>query len=188
MIKNIKNLNLKDACIIEPNVFHDHRGLFAETFSSKELYTVMDIEWVQDNLAHNKKKGTFRGFHYQLPPHTQAKLVRVVKGEILDILIDLRGKSPTYGEYASVMLTAETMNMVYVPKGFAHGYITLVDDTVVEYKVSEYYNEESSKTLSYIDPLVGFSMPYTYTSLTIGFKDKHVELFNVEENPFKDWE
>ena len=132
---------IKDLVIIEPTVFGDNRGFFMESYSKKEFEEIgLTMEFVQDN--HSKsKKGVLRGLHFQTK-HTQGKLVRVIAGSVLDVAVDLRRDSDTFGKWYSVLLTAENKKMFYVPEGFAHGFITLEDNTEFQYKCTDYYAPE----------------------------------------------
>ena len=130
--------------LLEPNVFKDDRGYFFESFSSKEFSKIIgkDIEFVQDNES-KSSAFVFRGFHFQKPPYAQAKLVRVVKGSVLDIIVDIRRGSPNYGQTYAAYLSENNHRQFYVPEGFAHGFLSLEDDTVFQYKCNNYYNKES---------------------------------------------
>lgn len=188
MIKKVIPLNLKDAFVIEPNIYTDSRGHFVETFSLQELNEYTDNIWVQDNMSLSKKSGTFRGFHYQLPPYTQAKLVRVMSGEVIDFIIDLRGKSPTFKKSTMVMLTESKMNMLYVPAGFAHAFLTLTDNVIFEYKVSNYYNRAKSRNIRFDDRSFDISIPYDLDTMSFSMDDMGQTHFDSKENPFEDWE
>ncbi len=133
---------VNDFVELRPNIFGDKRGYFFESFNL-ELFKKVDstVTFVQDNESFSAK-GVLRGLHFQKPPYTQAKLVRVVKGKVLDVAVDLRKNSATYGQYASVLLDANLHNMAYVPEGFAHGFYT-IEDAIFQYKCSNYYHKES---------------------------------------------
>ena len=127
---------LEGVCILEPEVFGDHRGWFMETYSTKVLHELgMDAVFVQDNQSYTKEKGTLRGIHFQNGPMAQAKLVRVVRGAVLDVAVDLRKGSPTYRQWVGVELSADNKRMLYIPRGFGHGFVTLMDDVEFVYKV-----------------------------------------------------
>jgi dTDP-4-dehydrorhamnose 3,5-epimerase len=161
-----KRFEIEGPVLVIPRVFEDERGFFLESYSKREfLENGIDVNWVQDN--HSKSLGkVLRGMHFQLPPHTQAKLVRVVKGSVLDVIVDLRKDSPTFKKWMSVELSAENKNIFYVPKGFAHGFITLSDDTEFEYKVDAFYNKESDRGMAWDDAEVGIEWPYTGATLS----------------------
>lgn len=138
--------------VIQPRVFEDARGYFFESFNEK-LFTEAGVSthFVQDNQSLSQK-GVLRGLHFQAPPHAQAKLVRVISGAVLDVAVDIRNGSPTYGKHYSIELNARNKTMFYIPTGFAHGFLTLEDHTVFSYKCSGYYNKDSEGTLLWNDP------------------------------------
>jgi dTDP-4-dehydrorhamnose 3,5-epimerase len=144
---------LKDAYLIKPDVIQDERGFFIETYSKKKFSELgIDADFVQDNHSHSVTKGVLRGLHYQLAPHTQAKLVRVTKGAVYDVILDLRKDSPTFGKWEGFELTAHNFLMLYVPRGFAHGFVTLEHDTEFQYKCDEFYDKESEGGIIWNDP------------------------------------
>jgi dTDP-4-dehydrorhamnose 3,5-epimerase len=132
---------IKDLLIIEPQLFKDDRGFFYESFNKKKLKKDINIVFVQDNES-KSKRGVIRGLHFQKPPHAQTKLVRCVDGKILDVAVDLRKNSKTYGKFFSIELSSENYKQLLVPKGFAHGFQVLSNDAIVNYKVDEYYNPD----------------------------------------------
>ena len=142
--------------IIEPDCFGDHRGWFMETYSTAK-YSEMGIcnVFVQDNHSMSGKKGTLRGLHFQNNPMAQAKLVRCTKGAVIDVAVDLRKGSPTYKQWVSVELSAENKRQFYIPRGFAHGFLTLTDDVEFEYKVDNLYSKEHDRGIRYDDPAIG---------------------------------
>lgn len=147
---------ISGVCIIESDCFGDNRGWFMETYNQAKFNELgIDASFVQDNLSYSQKKGVFRGFHFQKNPHCQAKLVRCIKGKVLDIVIDIRKGSPTYGKYVTCELSEENKRMFFVPKGMAHGFLTLSDDVLFQYKCDELYNKESEGSIRYDDPAVG---------------------------------
>lgn len=151
-----KETKLKGAFIIEPELLEDERGFFARTFCRKEFEAHgLDPDILQCNLSFNAKKGTLRGMHYQVKPFQEIKLVRVTKGSIYDVIIDLRPDSPSFKQWLGFELTAQNRKMLYVPKGFAHGFQTLTDDTEVFYQMSEFYHPESSRGLAWNSPEFG---------------------------------
>ena len=148
--------NLEGVCILEPKVFGDHRGWFMETYSTKILQDLgIDSVFVQDNQSYTKEKGTLRGIHFQNDPMAQAKLVRVVRGSVLDIAVDLRKGSPTYRQWVSVELSEENKRMLYIPRGFGHGFVTLSDDVEFVYKVDNLYSREHDRGIRFNDPEIG---------------------------------
>lgn len=146
--------NISGVVELIPSVFKDDRGYFFESFNSQKFNAEFpDITFVQDNESFSTK-GTLRGLHFQNPPYAQDKLVRVVKGKVLDVAVDLRLGSATYGQHASIILDAEKHNMFLVPKGFAHGFYT-IEDAIFQYKCSNFYNKESEGSLLWSDPQLG---------------------------------
>lgn len=147
---------LPDVFIIEPQVFGDHRGWFAETYSAAKFSNMgIDTVFVQDNQSFSAQKGTLRGLHFQNNPMAQTKLVRCTRGRILDVAVDIRKGSPNYGQWVSVELTAENFRQLYIPQGFAHAFVTLTDDVEVQYKVDAYYSKECDRGVRYNDPDIG---------------------------------
>ncbi len=153
---NIIKTDIEDVIIIEPKVFGDHRGWFTETYSKEKFKEFgIDIDFMQDNHSLSAQKGTLRGLHFQLNPKAQTKLVRCTKGKILDVAVDIRDGSPTYKKWVAVELTEENKKQLLIPKGFAHGFLTLTDDVEVQYKVDEYYSPENDRSIRYDDPEIG---------------------------------
>lgn len=156
----ITPLTLPDVLLITPKRFGDVRGWFSETWSRKAMSAAgVDTDFVQDNQAFNAKKGTLRGLHFQKAPHAQGKLVRVLQGAIFDVAVDVRPGSATYGQWVGATLTAEVGEQLWVPRGFAHGYATLTDDTMLFYKVDGLYAPETEGGLAWDDPDVGIAWP-----------------------------
>lgn len=144
---------IPDVKIIEPKIFGDHRGWFAETYSKSKLKEAgLDLDFVQDNHSFSAQKGTLRGLHFQTNPKAQSKLVRCTKGKILDVAVDLRKGSPTFKMWVGVELSEENKKQLFVPKGFAHGFVTLTDNVEVEYKVDEDYSPENDRSIRFDDP------------------------------------
>lgn len=162
--------NLEGVYIITPDFIEDERGFFARTFCRREFEANgLNPNLVQCNISFNKQKGTLRGMHYQIAPHTEAKLVRCTKGAIYDVIIDLRAESPTFRQWIAVELTAENHHQLYVPEGFAHGYQTLLPETEVCYQVSEFYNPQSERGVRWNDPAFAISWPLPVAA--VSFKD-----------------
>lgn len=156
----ITPLALPEVLLITPKRHGDARGWFAETWSVRAFAgTAADTRFVQDNQAFNARKGTLRGLHFQKAPHAQGKLVRVLKGAIFDVAVDIRQGSPTYGRWTGARLTAETGEQLWVPRGFAHGYVTLVDDTELFYKVDGDYAPQLEGGIIWNDPDLGIDWP-----------------------------
>ena len=146
--------------LIKPIRHGDHRGFFAETYNRKKyLEYGIDIEFIQDNHSISKELGTLRGLHFQSPPHAQAKLVRCGRGSIFDVAVDIRRGSPTYGKWEGYELTAENGHQVYVPIGFAHGFLTLEPDSEIVYKCTDYYAPQTEASVLWNDPDIGISWP-----------------------------
>jgi dTDP-4-dehydrorhamnose 3,5-epimerase len=166
-----RELTLGGAFVIELDAIADHRGFFARTWDERELRERgLESRVVQCNLSFNTRRGTVRGLHFQRPPHEEVKIVRCTRGAVLDVIVDLRDESPTRLRWEGVELTADNRLMVYVPKGFAHGYQTLEDDTEVSYQVSESYHPESEGSLLWSDPAIGIVWPLH--DVVVSEKDK----------------
>lgn len=169
--------------IIHPSVFHDDRGYFFESFNKKKFIdlTGYSKEFVQDNQSLSAKN-VLRGLHFQAPPFAQAKLVRVVRGSVLDIAVDIRKNSPTFGKYISLELSDKNNLSLFIPEGFAHGFITLEENTIFIYKCSEYYNKESERTIMWND--VELNIDWKNVNPIISSKDKEGILFSEFNSPF----
>ena len=153
---HVCDLSIPEVKTLTPKKFEDGRGFLSEVYNRKTLAEAgIEINFVQDNHSFSEKKGTVRGLHFQTPPFAQDKLVRVVRGSVFDVAVDLRQNSATYGQYVSIVLSAETWNQLLIPIGFAHGFMTLEPDTEVLYKVSNYYSPEHDKGLLWNDPGAG---------------------------------
>jgi len=147
---------IEDVLIIEPKVFGDHRGWFAETYSKEKLRELgLDIEFVQDNHSFSAKEGTLRGLHFQCNPKAQTKLVRCTRGKMLDVAVDIRKGSPTFRKWVAVELSEENKKQLLIPKGFAHGFLTLTENVEVQYKVDEYYSLDNDRSIRFDDPEIG---------------------------------
>jgi dTDP-4-dehydrorhamnose 3,5-epimerase len=156
----ITSTTIPDVLLIEPKVFGDDRGFFFESFNLKAFKeaTGLDVEFVQDN--HSKSaRGVLRGLHYQLPPKSQGKLVRVVQGEVFDVAVDIRKSSPTFGRWVGDILTAENKKQLWIPQGFAHGFVTLSDTAEFLYKTTDYYAPEYERCIRWNDPTLGIAWP-----------------------------
>ncbi len=156
----VERFKIREVVAIRPDRHQDARGFFSETYSRRALAEAgIDTEFVQDNHSLSVLQGTLRGLHFQTPPAAQAKLVRVVRGAIVDVAVDIRVGSPSYGRHVSCRLSAEEWNQLYVPVGFAHGFCTLEPDTEVIYKVSAYYAPEHDRGLLWNDPALAIDWP-----------------------------
>jgi dTDP-4-dehydrorhamnose 3,5-epimerase len=164
---------IPDVKIVIPKKHGDARGFFSETFTRRALAAGgIDIEFIQDNHAFSAAKGTVRGLHFQTAPFAQAKLVRVVRGAILDVAVDIRAGSPSYGKHVAATISADNWNQIFIPEGFAHGLMTLTPDTEVLYKVSGYYSAAHDKGLLWNDPALGISWPIATEEALLSEKDK----------------
>lgn len=174
--------NIPDLYIIKPKVFEDHRGYFFESYN-KGLFLKngIDQNFVQDNES-KSSKGVLRGLHFQKPPFAQGKLVRVMRGSVLDVAVDIRKNSPTYGRWASVELTQDNKWMYWIPPGFAHGFVTLEDNTVFFYKCTNVYNKESEGSILWNDP--DLNIDWQIENPILSEKDKTGPLFNDFISPF----
>ena len=158
---------------ITPRKFGDARGFFSETYNVDQLRQAgLDVMFVQDNHSYSAAAGTLRGLHYQAPPAAQGKLVRVPRGEIFDVAVDIRHNSPTFGHWIGIRVSAEKWNQIYVPAGFAHGFVTLVSDTEVIYKVTDYYSPEHDRSIRFDDPEIGIEWPQLDIDVTLSRKDE----------------
>jgi dTDP-4-dehydrorhamnose 3,5-epimerase len=156
----IIDTKLEGVKIIEPKVFKDHRGFFVESFNLQNFAEFgLHFDFIQDNHSLSVDKDVIRGLHYQLNPKAQTKLVRVITGAIYDVAVDIREGSPTFGQWVGVTLTGENHRMLLVPKGFAHGFCTLTENTHVQYKVDDYYSVENDKGILWNDPALSIDWP-----------------------------
>jgi dTDP-4-dehydrorhamnose 3,5-epimerase len=152
-MKKIKT-HIEDLVLIEPNVLEDSRGYFFESFNKQKFHDLgITADFLQDNQSLSQK-GVLRGLHFQSPPYSQAKLVRAIHGSILDVAVDIRKDSKTYGEYSSHILSAQNKKMFYIPDGFAHGFLTLENNTIVQYKCSALYNKDAEGGIAWNDPTI----------------------------------
>jgi dTDP-4-dehydrorhamnose 3,5-epimerase len=175
----VTNASIPDILILKPKVFADERGYFFESFHQAHFEKVLGhpIHFCQDNEAQSKK-GVLRGLHYQLPPFAQSKLVRVVKGVVLDVVVDIRKASPTFGQYAAIELSDKNKLQLFIPKGFAHGYVVLSDEAIFYYKVDEHYHKEAERGIMYNDPILNIDWKIAEEALLISEKDKQQPLLS----------
>ena len=182
----VQVLKIPDVRVLSPRKLGDRRGFFSEVYSRRMLaHAGIDIEFVQDNHVSSAHPGTVRGLHFQSPPRAQDKLVRVVRGAVFDVAVDLRRSAPTYGRHASVVLSAAAWNQVLVPVGFAHGYMTLEPDTEVIYKVSDYYAPVHETGLLWNDPVLGIRWPFPERDAILSDRDRGLPSFAEFETPFE---
>lgn len=152
----VTKTELEGVLVVEPQVFGDNRGWFTETYTQNKFEQAgIDTVFVQDNQSYSAQKGTLRGLHFQNAPHAQTKLLRCTRGRIMDVAADIRKGSPQFGKWVAVELTAENHKQLYIPKGFAHGFVTLTDDVEVQYKVDDYYAPDCDRSIRFDDPAIG---------------------------------
>ncbi len=182
----VEATNIPGVLLLKPRYFHDGRGYFVETYNAKWACAAgLNAEFVQDNQALSRKRGTVRALHFQVPPKAQAKLVHVLKGGIYDVAVDLRAGSPAYGKWTAATLTAQGGEQLFVPRGFAHGYCTLEDDTEVAYKVDDYYAPECEQSLAWNDPVLAIGWPVSPADATLSDKDRKLQRFADFKSPFR---
>ncbi len=168
----IERLSIPDVLVIEPKRHRDARGFFSETYKRRELAAAgIELDFVQDNHASSVASGTIRGLHFQIAPFEQTKLVRVTRGAIFDVALDLRQGSPSYGQHVSTIISAENWRQLLVPAGFAHGYCSLDHDTEVIYKVTNYYSPEHERGVLWNDPALGIDWPVPDAEVIVSPKD-----------------
>jgi dTDP-4-dehydrorhamnose 3,5-epimerase len=178
----IRKLGLDEVAEIIPRRFDDARGYFSETYNAETLRNQgIDLNFVQDNHSYSAPAGVVRGLHYQLPPRAQDKLVRVVRGRIFDVAVDIRRRSPTFGKWIGLEISAELRNQILVPKGFAHGFITLEPDTEVIYKVTDFYSAHDDRSIRFDDPAIGIDWPLASSQVHISEKDRSAPLLETAE-------
>lgn len=184
----ILDTEIPEVKIIEPDVFVDARGYFSETYSRNRFHQAgINDDFVQDNESFSSK-GVIRGLHWQAAPHTQAKLVRVVRGAVWDVAVDIRRNSPTFARHVAVVLSAENHRQLYIPKGFAHGFVVLEDNTLFAYKCDNFYCKEADRGLRFDDPRLGIEWPKIDAEIRLSEKDKsHPFLADIEPCPYGDF-
>lgn len=167
-----KRTKIEDVIIIEPAIHGDERGYFVETFRQDKLeeFLGFKVYFCQDNES-KSSRGVLRGLHYQLAPAAQTKLVRVIKGRVLDVAVDIREGSPTFGQHVAVELSEENKRQLFVPRGFAHAFIVLEDDTIFAYKVDNYYSPQNDRGISFDDPEIGIDWTMEAFELKLSDKD-----------------
>ena len=175
---DLNETDLPEVKLITPRRFGDKRGFFSETYN-RRAFAEMGIsgEFIQDNHAHSAERGTLRGLHFQAPPATQTKLLRVLRGAILDVVVDLRHGSPRFGQHVMVELTAESGQQILCPKGFAHGVLTLTPDTEMAYKVDAYYAPELDFGVRFDDPDLGIDWPLPESKMIVSDRDRYQPFF-----------
>jgi len=180
-----ERLAIPDVILVTPKRFGDERGYFSETFREND-YAAAGITgpFVQDNHAYSAQAGVLRGLHYQRPPNAQAKLVRCTRGAIFDVAVDIRQGSKTFGKYVSAELSAENGAQLYIPVGFAHGYLTLTEHCDVLYKVSDYYSPEDEGGLAWNDPMLAVDWPMPKSEIRLSEKDRALDSLAALCSPF----
>ena len=190
---NFIKQSIPDVILIEPKVHGDHRGYFVETFRQDKFEAALGykVDFCQDNES-KSTKGVLRGLHFQLPPFAQSKLVRVIEGEVLDIAVDIRQGSPTFGKHVAVRLNAVNKHQLFIPRGFAHGFVVLSETAIFSYKVDNYYSPECDRGLAFDDLALGIDWDLPLAQLKLSDKDlkqpglvvinDEAEMFNVELN------
>lgn len=179
---NIIKTDIPEVVIVEPRVFGDNRGYFFESFSERDFAAaVREVKFVQDNESMSCY-GVVRGLHFQKPPHAQSKLVRVVKGRVLDVAVDIRKGSPTFGQHVAVELSEENHRQLFIPRGFAHGFAVLSDQAVFQYKCDDYYAPETEGAIAWDDPEIGIDWKIPEDKVILSPKDaNHPELKDSTE-------
>ena len=169
----VEALALEEVKLLTPKIFRDERGFFSETYSRKALVAAgIDRTFVQDNQSLSRAKGVLRGLHFQIAPHAQGKLVRVTRGAIFDVAVDIRQGSPSFGRHVSAILSADNWSQLWVPEGFAHGFCTLEPDTEVIYKVTDFYAPECDRGLAWDDPDLGIAWPLSESQVILSDRDR----------------
>ena len=169
---NFINTDIPDVVIIEPKIFGDERGYFFESFRQDQFDKhIGQVNFIQDNES-KSTFGVLRGLHYQLPPFAQSKLVRVIKGKVLDVAVDIREKSPTFGKHVAIELSEDNKRQLFIPRGFAHGFVSLSDEVIFSYKCDNYYNKESEASIMYNDETLNIDWKIKSEDISLSAKDK----------------
>lgn len=183
---NVIKTDIEGVVILEPRVFTDARGYFFESYNKKAFDELIGrVDFVQDNESCSSR-GVMRGLHFQRPPHAQAKLVRCVRGSVLDVAVDIRRGSPTYGRHVSCLLTEHNHRQFFIPRGFAHGFAVLSDTAVFQYKCDNYYCPESDGGISILDPSLGIDWGISPEEAILSDKDRKHPLLSEFDSPFFD--
>lgn len=181
---NVIKTDIDGVCVIEPRVFNDARGYFFESFSQRDFEKeVRTIHFVQDNES-KSSYGVVRGLHFQRPPYSQSKLVRVIQGAVLDVAVDIRKGSPTYGKWVSCLMTGDNHRQFFVPRGFAHGFSVLSEEAVFQYKCDNFYHPEAEGAVAWNDPALGIDWQIPADKVILSEKDQHHPLLQDLDNPF----
>lgn len=177
----IESTTIKEVLILTPTVFKDERGYFFESYNHQKVAEYLNTSFVQDNESFSQKN-VLRGMHFQVPPYAQAKLVRVIQGSVLDVVVDLRKNAPTYGQHVKVILSAENKRQLFIPIGFAHGFLTLEENTIFSYKCSDYYKKEAEGTILWND--FSLNIEWNCNTPILSDKDLIAEPFSNFNSPF----
>ena len=181
---NLIKTTIDDLVLLKPTIFKDHRGYFMESFHKKNINNLIgDVNFVQENESESSR-GVLRGLHFQKPPYAQAKLVRCLKGNVLDVALDLRKDSKTYGCFETTLLSEENKNQLFIPKGFAHGFVVLSETAIFSYKVDNHYNSDSELGIFWNDPDLKIDWKTPKDEIIISEKDKKLSTFNNFVSPF----
>ena len=181
---NLIKTKLDGLVVLKPTVFKDNRGYFMESYNQKNINKLLgNVNFVQDNESESSR-GVLRGLHFQKPPYTQAKLVRCLKGSVLDVVLDLRKDSKTYGIFETISLTEENKKQLFIPKGFAHGFIVLSKSAIFSYKVDNYYNSDSESGVLWSDLDLNIDWKINKNEIIVSEKDKNLPTFNEIISPF----
>ncbi len=182
---NLVKTNIEGLVILNPIIFNDLRGSFIESYNKKNINKLLgSISFVQDNQSESFK-GVLRGLHFQKPPYAQSKLVHCIKGAVLDVAVDIRKNSKTYGQFESTILSEENKNQLFIPKGFAHGFLVLSKTAILSYKVDNYYNLNSECGILWNDPDLNIDWKIKHSEIIVSEKDKNLQSFNNFINPFE---
>ena len=181
---NLVKTKLDGLVVLKPTVFNDSRGYFMESYNQKNINKLLgNVNFVQDNESESSR-GVLRGLHFQKPPYTQSKLVRCLKGSVLDVALDLRNDSKTYGMIETILLSEENKNQLFIPKGFAHGFVVVSESAIFSYKVDNYYNPDSESGVLWSDLDLNIDWKINKNEIIVSEKDKNLPTFNEIINPF----
>jgi len=182
---DVRPLELEGVVEIRPLRFRDDRGFFSEVWNGSAMEQAgLKLQFVQDNYTHSTARGVLRGLHFQANPQAQDKLVWVSRGSIFDVAVDVRRSSATFGKWVGRILSASQWNQLLIPKGFAHGYVTLEDDTEVQYKVTAFYHPELERAIRFDDPDIGISWPISHDEVQLSARDRHAPLLSAVDTGF----
>ena len=182
---NLIKTKIDGLVILQPTILNDHRGYFIESYNQKNINKLFgNVKFVQDNESESFR-GVLRGLHFQKPPYAQAKLVRCVKGVVLDVALDLRKDSTTYGSFETTILSDDNYNQIFIPKGFAHGFVVLSEKAIFSYKVDNYYNAEYESGINWNDPHLNINWKMNKSEIRVSEKDAKLPFFNNFLSPFE---